>query len=118
MMSRAAAYSLLPICNLQGCVSDSFIDASILGGPKVFVVATLASMRPAEPFAFRSYELPLEVEQLAREMRACRGSSKHLVWQVSSRTGACWTSTSRKGRLNVGFAQTKPTFMLFYMLLQ
>ena len=49
---------------------------------QIVVVSTLASFTPASPFIFRSYELPVEAEQLAAKMGACAGSSKHLVWQV------------------------------------
>jgi hypothetical protein len=66
----------------QNCVSDQFIDASVLGGPKVVVVATLASISPATPYVFRSYELPVEAEQRAAKIGAHMGSSKHLAWQV------------------------------------
>jgi hypothetical protein len=59
------------------------IDTAILGGPKVFAVATLASQRPAAPFAFRNYELPFEVGPLADQLHACTGSCRHYVWQVS-----------------------------------
>lgn len=51
---------------------------------QIVVVSTLASFTPASPFIFRSYELPVEAEQLAAKMGACTGSSKHTVWQVSS----------------------------------
>jgi hypothetical protein len=70
---------------LQNCVSDQLIDAAVLGGPKLVVVATLASFTPATPYVFRSYELPVEAEQRAAKMGACAGSSKHLVWQVCVR---------------------------------
>jgi hypothetical protein len=57
-----------------------------MGGPKVFVVATLASSRPAAPFAFRNYELPDEATPIADQLAACSGSCKHHVWEVS---GGC-----------------------------
>jgi hypothetical protein len=53
-----------------------------MGGPKVFVVATLASSRPASPFAFRNYELPDEATPIAEQLSACAGSCKHHVWEV------------------------------------
>jgi hypothetical protein len=56
----------------------------VLGGPKVFVVATLASERPAAPFAFRNYELPEEAGPAAAALAACGGSCKHHVWEVSN----------------------------------
>jgi hypothetical protein len=49
----------------------------------VFVVATLASERPAAPFAFRNYELPEEAGPAAAALAACGGSCKHHVWEVS-----------------------------------
>lgn len=67
----------------QGCASDRLIDTAVLGGPKVFVVATLASERPAAPFAFRNYELPEEAAPAAAALAACGGSCKHHVWEVS-----------------------------------
>jgi len=48
----------------------------------VFVVATLASARPAAPFAFRNYELPDEAAPAAAALSACAGSCKHHVWEV------------------------------------
>lgn len=41
----------------QGCLSDQFIDAACLGGPKVATVATLTSVSPATPYLFTNYEL-------------------------------------------------------------
>lgn len=70
--------------SLQGCASDRLIDTSVLGGPKVFVVATLASSRPAAPFAFRNYEVPDEAGPAAAALAACAGSCKHHVWEVRS----------------------------------
>lgn len=58
------------------------IDTAVLGGPKVFVVATLASQRPAAPYVMRNYELPFEAAPLAAQLRACDGSCRHHVWQV------------------------------------
>eukprot|EP00775_Hariotina_reticulata_P011345 gene11345-11494_t len=65
-----------------GCPSDRLIDTAIMGGPKVFVVATLASARPAAPFAFRNYELPDEAAPAAAALAACAGSCKHHVWEA------------------------------------
>jgi hypothetical protein len=47
-----------------------------------FVVATLASMTPAEPFIFRNYEYPLSATPLQRKLMAAPGSSSHQVWQA------------------------------------
>ncbi|KAF6264631.1 hypothetical protein COO60DRAFT_1457519 [Scenedesmus sp. NREL 46B-D3] len=71
-------------CAVQelGCASDRLIDTAVLGGPKVFVVATLASERPAAPFAFRNYELPEEAAPAAAALAACGGSCKHHVWEA------------------------------------
>lgn len=73
-------------CCLQGCASDRLIDTAVMGGPKVFVVATLASSRPASPFAFRNYELPDDATPIADQLAACAGSCKHHVWEVG---GCC-----------------------------
>lgn len=50
----------------------------------MFVVATLASVRPASPFAFRNYELPDEATPIAEQLAACAGSCKHHVWEVGA----------------------------------
>lgn len=47
-----------------------------------FVVATLASMTPAEPFVFRNYEYPLSSTALAKKVMGLRGSSSHQVWEA------------------------------------
>ena len=47
-----------------------------------FVVATLASMTPAEPFVFRNYEYPLSSTPLAKRFMGCPGSSYHQVWEA------------------------------------
>ena len=73
------------VCLLQGCASNRLIDTAVMGGPKVFVVATLASSKPAAPFAFRNYELPDEVAPVAQQLAACAGSCKHHVWEVRHR---------------------------------
>ncbi|WIA33114.1 hypothetical protein OEZ86_006267 [Tetradesmus obliquus] len=82
----AAPYEelLRQACAVQqlGCASDRLIDTAVLGGPKVFVVATLASERPAAPFAFRNYELPEEAAPAAAALAACGGSCKHHVWEA------------------------------------
>eukprot|EP00882_Tetradesmus_deserticola_P033210 GHRQ01037917.1.p2 GENE.GHRQ01037917.1~~GHRQ01037917.1.p2 ORF type:complete len:134 (-),score=24.39 GHRQ01037917.1:384-785(-) len=82
--ARSLLPASLPPCHtsLQGCASDRLIDTAVLGGPKVFVVATLASERPAAPFAFRNYELPEEAAPAAEALAACSGSCTHHVWEV------------------------------------
>jgi hypothetical protein len=90
---------------MQGCVSDRLIDTAVLGGPKVFVVATLASARPAAPFAFRNYELPEEAAPAAAALAACGGSCKHHVWEVSR----CMFAALRLIKLQVAA-------MLFFLL--
>ena len=47
-----------------------------------FVVATLASVTPAEPFLFRNYEHPLASTALGKKIQACPGSSSHQVWEA------------------------------------
>lgn len=74
----------LAVPQTQGCASDRLIDTAVMGGPKVFVVATLASVRPASPFAFRNYELPDEATPIAEQLAACAGSCKHHVWEVGA----------------------------------
>jgi hypothetical protein len=91
-VQQLAHVPLVSAC-LQGCASDRLIDTAVLGGPKVFVVATLASERPAAPFAFRSYELPEEAGPAAAALAACGGSCKHHVWEVSGR--CCFVAALR-----------------------
>jgi hypothetical protein len=67
-----------------------------MGGPKVFVVSTLASSKPAAPFIFRNYELPDEAAPLAEQLAACAGSCKHHVWEVSA---AGWAAGCYLGSL-------------------
>lgn len=47
-----------------------------------FVVATLTSSTPAEPFIFRNYEYPAGSQALRPEVRAYSGSSRHQLWQA------------------------------------
>ena len=47
-----------------------------------FVVSTLASMTPAEPYIFRNYEYPLSAKPQAKKLMAAPGSSSHQVWQA------------------------------------
>lgn len=87
--------ALLPhVHRMQGCKSNQLIDTAALGGPKVAVVSTLASVTPACPFLFTNYELPPDSQQRAAALRACSSSSKHLVWQVGPMTHATRRRTS------------------------
>ncbi|KAK9839624.1 hypothetical protein WJX81_001442 [Elliptochloris bilobata] len=65
-----------------GCIGSSMIDTACLDTPKCFVVATLVSMTPAEPFIFRNYEHPAASQRLAEQVCAPPGSSLHQVWQA------------------------------------
>ena len=61
----------------------SFVDAGLLGGPKVFVVSTLVRAIPATPFLFRNYEYPEEMmdDDGYSVHDAIPGSCKHRLWQ-------------------------------------
>lgn len=67
-----------------GCVEDMTVDASWLGGPKVFGCATHTSVSPAQPYVFRTYEFSPDTESRARGKRLAlhAGSSKHRIWQA------------------------------------
>lgn len=67
-----------------GCVEDMTVDASWLGGPKVFGCATQASISPAQPYVFRTYEFPPDAatRRRAKHLSLHQGSSKHRVWQA------------------------------------
>lgn len=66
----------------EACIGDSMIDTMGLGAPAVALVSTLASVTPAPPFVFRSYQPPPGSEALADQMGAHGGSCKHPVWQA------------------------------------
>ena len=57
-------------------------DTAGLGGPKVALVSTLASVDPAPPYLFRTYQLPPGSEGLAADICGHAGSCKHPVWQA------------------------------------
>ncbi|KAH1116229.1 hypothetical protein GLYMA_17G015200v4 [Glycine max] len=83
---------------------DLMIDSAVKNVPKVFVVSTLVSMMPAQPFVFRNYQYPAgtpEValvatsdssginvlaspigEQVGYKRSAFIGSCKHQVWKA------------------------------------
>ncbi|XP_027922145.1 phospholipase A I isoform X2 [Vigna unguiculata] len=82
---------------------DLMIDSAVKNVPKVFVVSTLVSMMPAQPFIFRNYQYPAgtpEValttsdgsginvlsstvgEQVGYRRSAFIGSCKHQVWKA------------------------------------
>lgn len=82
---------------------DLMIDSAVKNVPKVFVVSTLVSMMPAQPFIFRNYQYPAgtpEValttsdssrinvlaspigEQVGYKRSAFIGSCKHQVWKA------------------------------------
>lgn len=48
-----------------------------------FVVSSLVSMTPAQPYVFRNYEYPSGSAAVAARIHAAQfGSSKHAVWQA------------------------------------
>ncbi len=57
-------------------------DTIGLNTPAVALVSTLASVTPAPPFVFRTYQLPPGSEALADQLGAHGGSCKHPVWQA------------------------------------
>ncbi|KAL9255083.1 Phospholipase A I-like protein [Drosera capensis] len=82
---------------------DLLIDSAVKSTPKVFVVSTLVSVVPAQPFVFRNYQYPSgtpEMQLSLSESSAVRmagaittgqvgykrsgfvGSCKHQVWQA------------------------------------
>lgn len=67
-----------------GCVDDLTVDASWLGGPRVFGCATHASVSPARPYVFRTYEFPPGEASKRRAERLAlhEGTSKHRIWQA------------------------------------
>ncbi len=70
-------------CILQGCLSDHLIDTVSLGAiPKVALVSTLTSVSPAQPYLFRTYELPPGADAAASQIAACGGTSRVSVWQA------------------------------------
>lgn len=82
---------------------DLIIESAVKGTPKVFVVSSLVSVVPAQPFIFRNYqypvgtvETPLAISEsqpvggsgsptigakAGYKRNACIGSCKHQVWQ-------------------------------------
>ncbi|KAK9267198.1 hypothetical protein L1049_009618 [Liquidambar formosana] len=83
---------------------DLLIESAVKNVPKVFVVSTLVSMMPAQPFLFRNYqypagtpEIPLTISessglgglgtptigaQVGYKRSAFIGSCKHHIWQA------------------------------------
>nr|XP_027192226.1 phospholipase A I isoform X1 [Cicer arietinum] len=82
---------------------DLLIDSAVKNVPKVFVVSTLVSMMPAQPFIFRNYQYPAGTPEVALatsdssgiavltspmsaqvgyKRSAFIGSCKHQVWQA------------------------------------
>ncbi|XP_061347864.1 phospholipase A I-like isoform X2 [Gastrolobium bilobum] len=83
---------------------DLMIDSAVKNVPKVFVVSTLVSVMPAQPFIFRNYQYPAGTPEVALatsessgitvltsstagapigfKHSAFIGSCKHLVWQA------------------------------------
>lgn len=68
----------------QGCLTNQMIDATSLPSrPKVALVSTRTSKAPAEPFLFRTYELPAAMDAQAAAMCAGNGNSRIQVRAVS-----------------------------------
>ncbi|KAL5972699.1 Phospholipase A I [Asimina triloba] len=76
---------------------DLLIESAVKCIPKVFVVSTLVSVTPAQPFVFRNYQYPsgtpeaaigaadgLTVSRVGTNARRCAfiGSCKHYIWQA------------------------------------
>ncbi|KAJ7541796.1 hypothetical protein O6H91_10G077200 [Diphasiastrum complanatum] len=87
---------------------DLLIDTAVKGGPKVFVVSSLVSVTPAQPFVFRNYQYPAGtpeaipwtsegpavsvsgtpataaplVTQVGPKRSAFIGSCKHRIWEA------------------------------------
>ncbi|KAL1538510.1 Phospholipase A I [Salvia divinorum] len=83
---------------------DLLIESAVKKVPKVFVVSTLVSVAPAQPFIFRNYQYPVGTPELSSgvsenliiggqgvattgaqvgyKRSAYIGSCKHLVWQA------------------------------------
>ncbi|CAK9176702.1 unnamed protein product [Ilex paraguariensis] len=83
---------------------DLLIESAVKRVPKVFVVSTLVSVAPAQPFIFRNYQyppgtpgIPLVISenlansvigttitgtQVGYKRNACIGSCKHHIWQA------------------------------------
>lgn len=83
---------------------DLLIESAVKGIPKVFVVSTLVSVMPAQPFLFRNYQYPAGTPELPSGMAespainavgtsapsaetgirrsASIGSCKHHIWQA------------------------------------
>ncbi|KAK7303283.1 hypothetical protein RJT34_14186 [Clitoria ternatea] len=83
---------------------DLMIDSAVKNVPKVFVVSTLVSVTPAQPYIFRNYQYPAGTPEVALatsessginvlassttgapigfKHSAFIGSCKHLVWQA------------------------------------
>jgi len=59
---------------------ESFIESSLRGGPKVFVVGTIVSKYPSSPYIFRNYQYPETAEDESHGRYAMPGSCKHLMW--------------------------------------
>ncbi|RWW49432.1 hypothetical protein BHE74_00044409 [Ensete ventricosum] len=83
---------------------DLLIESAVKGIPKVFVVSTLVSVTPAQPFLFRNYQYPagtpesplgmaespavtaigtaIPSAQIASRRGAFIGSCKHRIWEA------------------------------------
>eukprot|EP00892_Ulva_mutabilis_P003179 jgi/Ulvmu1/12862/UM098_0047.1 len=67
-----------------GCAGDLTLDAAWLGGPRVFGCATHASVSPARPYVFRTYEFPpdSDAQRRAERLALHEGTSRHRIWQA------------------------------------
>ena len=59
---------------------EPFIESSLRGGPKVFVVGTIVSKYPSSPYIFRNYQYPETAENENHGRYTMPGSCKHLMW--------------------------------------
>ncbi|GMI72522.1 hypothetical protein like AT1G61850 [Hibiscus trionum] len=61
---------------------DLLIETAVKNIPKVFLVSTLASVTPAQPFVFRNYQYPVGMPDAPlATSESSVGSCKHLLWQ-------------------------------------
>ncbi|KAK8629729.1 hypothetical protein V6N13_078558 [Hibiscus sabdariffa] len=62
---------------------DLLIETAMKNIPKVFLVSTLASVTPAQPFIFRNYQHPAGTPDAPLATpESCVGSCKHLLWEA------------------------------------
>ncbi|CAJ1941306.1 unnamed protein product [Sphenostylis stenocarpa] len=75
---------------------DLMIDSAVKNVPKVFVVSTLVSMMPAQPFIFRNYQYPAGTPEVALTTSDSSGINvlsstigEHVGYRRSAFIGSC-----------------------------